>query len=233
MKRDQTIVLVILGVVVIFAVSRRVVTSQMLLLIGVAIPSIILHEVSHGVAALAFGDTTAKEAGRLTLNPIRHVDLFGTILLPAMLAVSGLGVFGYAKPVPVNPSKMRNPRDDAVFTSLAGPATNVLLAVLAGLWLHHELHRVPVSLADGPWRLRILLALGFINVVLAIFNLIPIPPIDGSAVVERFMPKSWVNGWSSLRKYGLLILIAIVLLDPKAVGHVYSPAVNLWLRLVR
>ena len=235
MKRDQTIVLVIVGVVVILAVSRRVVTSQMLLLIGVAIPSIILHEVSHGVAALAFGDPTAKEAGRLTLNPVRHVDLFGTILLPAMLALSGLGVFGYAKPVPVDRSKMRHPRDDAVFTSLAGPATNLLLAVLAGLWFHHEFHAHPASVtfASGPWRLRIPLALGFINVVLAIFNMIPIPPIDGSAVVERFMPNSWASGWNTLRKYGLLILIGIVLLVPTAMGHVYLPAGRLWLRLAR
>jgi Zn-dependent protease len=231
-KRDQTIVLVIIGVVVIFAISRRVVTSTTLLLIGVAIPSIILHEVSHGVVALVFGDTTAKEAGRLTLNPIRHVDLFGTILLPAMLALSGLGIFGYAKPVPVNPSKMRHPRDDAVFTSLAGPATNVLLAVLAALWLR-RLHPMFLALNGGPWRLRIPYALGIVNVVLAIFNLIPIPPVDGSAVVARFMPKSWASGWNALSKYGLLILIGILLLAPTALGHVFLPAVHLWQRLLR
>jgi Zn-dependent protease len=232
-KRDQTIVLLIVGVVVILAVSRRVVTSETLLLLGVAMPSIILHEISHGVVALGFGDPTAKEAGRITLNPIRHVDLFGTILLPAMLALSGLGVFGYAKPVPVNPSRMRHPRDDAVLCSLAGPATNVLLAVLAGLWLQH-LHPAFQSfngaLTAGPWRLRIPFAFGVVNVVLAVFNLIPIPPIDGSAVVQRFLPKSWESGWDKLRRYGLLILIGIVLLRPTALARLFTPAINLWLR---
>jgi Zn-dependent protease len=230
-KRDQTIVLVIVGVAVALAVSRRVVTSQTLLLFGVAVPSIILHEVSHGVVALRFGDDTAKRAGRLTLNPIAHVDLFGTIILPALLSLSGLGVFGYAKPVPINPSRMRHPRDNAVVVSLAGPATNVVLAVIAGLVLRQQ-HPVFVALNSGPWRLRIPFAFGIINVVLAVFNLIPIPPLDGSSVIDRFVPKAWRNGWESLRRYGMLILIALVLLVPGALSRLFNPAINLWIRII-
>ncbi|MDQ1377834.1 MAG: hypothetical protein QOE15_2007 [Acidimicrobiaceae bacterium] len=231
MKRDQTIVLVIIGVVVALSLSRRVITSQTLLLFGVAVPSIILHEVSHGVVALRFGDDTAKRAGRLTLNPIAHVDLFGTIILPALLSLSGLGVFGYAKPVPINPSRMRHPRDDAVVVSLAGPATNVLLAIIAGVVLRLQ-HPAFLALGSGPLRLRIPLAFGIINVVLAVFNLIPIPPLDGSAVVDRFIPKAWRNGWEALRRYGFLILLALVLLLPGSLSRLFNPAINLWVRII-
>lgn len=231
MKRDKVIVLVVLGLVVALAIERRVVTSQALLLLGVAIPSIILHEVSHGVVALGFGDDTAKQAGRLTLNPIPHIDVFGTLILPALLALSGFGVFGYAKPVPVNPGRMRNPRDNTVVVALAGPATNVLLALAAGIWLRHQ-HPFSLSLDSGPWSLRIPFALGVINVVLAVFNLVPIPPLDGSSVVERFMPKGWQHGWGQLRRYGFLVLIFVVLLRPTAFSRVLDPAVNLWLRII-
>jgi Zn-dependent protease len=229
--RDRIIVFGILAVVVGVVVARHVVTSTTLLLIAVAIPSIILHEVSHGVAALAFGDDTAKKAGRLTLNPIPHIDPFGTLLLPALLALSSFGVFGYAKPVPINPSRMRHPRNDAVFVSLAGPATNVVLALLAGLWLRH-LHPFDLSTDAGPWRLRIPFAFGLINVVLAVFNLLPIPPLDGSAVVTRFLPKAWQHGWEAVRRYGLLVLIGILLLDRGALLRVLNPVVNLWYRFL-
>src|SRR5207237_10455946 len=102
---------------------------------AVLIPSVILHEVSHGWVALAFGDDTAKRAGRLTLNPIAHVDPFGTIILPLLLSLSGIGAFGYAKPVPVNPRNLRNPRQHSLYVSLAGPLTNITLALIAGLVL--------------------------------------------------------------------------------------------------
>jgi Zn-dependent protease len=217
--------------VIVLAVDRRVITPQSLLLFGVAIPSIILHEVSHGVVALAFGDDTAKKAGRLTLNPVKHVDLVGTIIIPALLALSGYGVFGYAKPVPINPSRMRHPRDDAVIVSLAGPATNVVLALAAGIWLRQQ-HPLFLSMGTGPWRLRIPYAFGVINVVLAVFNLIPIPPLDGSSVIERFLPSAWRHGWHRLRRYGMVILIALVVIRPTALYRVLNPAINLWSRVI-
>ncbi|MGI8686294.1 MAG: site-2 protease family protein, partial [Acidimicrobiales bacterium] len=115
-------------VVVAVLIVRDVVTTHTVLLLAVLFGSVILHEVSHGVVALRFGDDTAKRAGRLTLNPISHVDPFGTIILPVILVLVGSSPFGWAKPVPVNPSRMRSPRNHSLLVSLAGPATNIVLA---------------------------------------------------------------------------------------------------------
>lgn len=202
-----------------------------IVLILVLIPSVILHEVMHGVTALWFGDDTAKQAGRLTLNPVPHVDVFGTLILPALLAVAGGGVFGYAKPVPVRPSRMRRPRDHGLVTSLAGPATNVVLAVAAALVLRAS------GGADGTIALsdrfvEVLVALGLVNVVLAAFNLIPMPPLDGSAVVERFLPTSWLPGWHKLRSYSMILVLALVFLIPGALSRVFMAAFQLWARLL-
>ncbi len=141
---------------------------------AVLIPAVVLHEVSHGVVALAFGDDTARQAGRVTLNPVPHIDPFGTVLLPLLLAVVGAPLFGWARPVPVNPARMRRPRDHGLITSLAGPATNIVLAVAAGLALRGVSPR-----ADQAAWLDALFFFGAINVVLAAFNLIPLPPLDG------------------------------------------------------
>src|SRR6266542_4678139 len=113
-----------------------------LILLAVLVPSVMLHEISHGAVALAFGDDTAKRAGRLTLNPIAHIDPFGTIILPLILALSGAGMLGWAKPVPVNPARLRRPRQDALLVSLAGPVTDIGLALLA-IVLMHALNVVP------------------------------------------------------------------------------------------
>ena len=130
----QALVAIGLLAVALYAV-RHTLGSTTLVLFAVVVPSIILHELAHGVTALAFGDDTARRAGRLTLNPVRHIDPLGTLVLPAVLALAGLGAFGYAKPVPINPSRMRHPRNDAVVVSLAGPATNLALAGLSVLLL--------------------------------------------------------------------------------------------------
>lgn len=222
---------VILVVVAIAVVVRHIVTPTTALVFAVAIPSIILHEVSHGVAALSFGDDTAKKAGRITLNPIPHIDLLGTLILPALLAVSGLAVFGYAKPVPVNPSRMRHPANDAVWVSLTGPVTNLLLALAAAAWLRFQ-RPAFLAFGSGPWSMRIPLAFGFINIVLAVFNLVPIPPLDGSAVVGRFMPEKWLAGWYQVRRYGVIVLLLLVLVKPAWINDVLAPFENWWVRLV-
>ncbi|MGH9124409.1 MAG: site-2 protease family protein [Acidimicrobiales bacterium] len=231
MTRDRIVVGVILVVVAIAVVVRHIVTPTTALVFAVAIPSIILHEVSHGVAALSFGDDTAKKAGRITLNPIPHIDLLGTLILPALLAVSGLAVFGYAKPVPVNPSRMRHPANDAVWVSLTGPVTNLLLALAAAAWLRFE-RPAFLAFGSGPWSMRIPLAFGFINIVLAVFNLVPIPPLDGSAVVGRFMPEKWLPGWYQVRRYGVIVLLLVVLVKPAWINDVLAPFENWWVRLV-
>src|SRR5439155_1342442 len=175
--------------------------------IGVLIPSVILHEISHGAVALAFGDDTAQRAGRLTLNPIPHIDPFGTVILPALLILSGVPAFGYAKPVPVNLRNLRNPRQQGLLVSLAGPATNITLAVAGALALRIWFGRAPYFGDSIP--LEALLGLGIYNVYLAVFNLLPIPPLDGSALVERLLPTRWWPQWLRFRQYsmGLLLLL--------------------------
>ncbi len=189
--------------------------------LGVLVPAIILHEVSHGVVALAFGDDTAKQAGRLTLNPIAHIDPVGSIALPLLLAVAGAPVFGWAKPVPVNPRKLRHPRQETLLVSLAGPATNIVLAIGAAAVLRTATHSsLPIEIA---------LQFGIINVVLATFNLIPIPPLDGSAIIERFLPATWWPGWLRLRQYSFAILFLLIFLLPgNYLGRLFDYSLNLW-----
>ncbi|HUQ40388.1 MAG TPA: site-2 protease family protein [Acidimicrobiales bacterium] len=217
--------------------------SVKVLLLVALVPSIILHEVSHGAVALLFGDPTAKEQGRLTLNPIRHIDPFGTILLPVMLSLSGAGAFGYAKPVPVNPRRLRHPRNHGLVVSLVGPVVNITLAVVAALVLRFLRPDGTVSnvithfdgfrlLDPPPVGDQLLFAFGFVNVILAAFNLIPIPPLDGSAVIERLMPKSWWPKYLQLRQYSMVLVLVLVLAVPGALNTVFEPALRLWSNLL-
>lgn len=195
-----------------------------LIFVGVLIPSVILHEISHGVVAYWCGDDTAKRAGRLTLNPIPHIDPFGSILLPFLLSLTSFGVFGYAKPVPVNIGKLRHPRNQALLVSLAGPMTNIVIAVLAAWVLRTWRPHGTVA--------RVIIDLGVTNVVLAAFNLIPLPPLDGSAVVERFMPRSWYPQWLRIRQYTMGVLIIVVLALPRVLNSIFSRAIDLWAHLL-
>ncbi len=218
-------------VVVAVLIVRNVVTTNTALLLAVLFGSVILHEVSHGVVALKFGDDTAKRAGRLTLNPISHVDPFGTIILPVILVLVGSSPFGWAKPVPVNPSRMRSPRNHSLLVSLAGPATNVVLALMAALALRSVLPDQGFR-GDLPVATELLINFGLVNVILAAFNLIPIPPLDGSAMVERLLPAAWWPGYLKLRQYSMVILLVLVLALPGALDRVFEPAIRLWAGLV-
>jgi Zn-dependent protease len=191
---------------------------------AVLVPSIILHEVSHGWVALMFGDDTAKRAGRLTLNPLAHIDPFGTIILPLILVLTHAPAFGYAKPVPVNPRQLRDPRNQSLVVSLAGPAVNIVLALLAASALHS---------VRGAGTLRdVIFYFGFANVILAAFNLLPIPPLDGSALVERVLPEAWWPHYLRLRQYSFGLLILVVLLLPTVLNGVFEWALRLWGRLL-
>ncbi|NNN00222.1 MAG: site-2 protease family protein [Acidimicrobiaceae bacterium] len=172
------------------------------------VPSIVLHEVSHGYVAYHFGDPTAKEAHRLTLNPLRHVDPFGTVLLPALMLISGLPAFGYAKPVPVNVSRLRNPRSQALYVALAGPLVNVVLSAVGFAISEYALH-----VAHNVVVLNIGVSLGLVNLILAVFNMLPIPPLDGSAVIERFIPNRHIPRYYQLRARALPIVMGLVILD--------------------
>jgi Zn-dependent protease len=205
-------------------------------IVAVLVPSVILHEVSHGFVANLFGDDTAKRAGRLTLNPVRHIDPFGTVILPLLLSLSGAGAFGYAKPVPVNVRKLRNPRQHSFYVSLAGPAVNIALSLIAIVALHslypHALDRafrIPERLPIAP---RLLFWLSYINVILAVFNLLPIPPLDGSAFVERLLPTAWWPTWLKFRQYGFGILVVLIFVVPGALDRVFDPALRQWAKLL-
>jgi Zn-dependent protease len=204
--------------------------------LAVVIPSIILHEVAHGVVAGWFGDDTAKRAGRITLNPVAHVDPFGTLLLPLLMAVSGFGVFGYAKPVPINPSRMRSPRNNALIVSLAGPATNLVLALGFTIVFRMTRPSGPILSLDALFAQPLIVQLAFfgglMNVLLAVFNFLPIPPLDGAALLERVMPRSWWPSYMKLRQYSMFLLLGILLLAPRVLNPVFEHAINLWSRFL-
>jgi Zn-dependent protease len=179
------------------------------------IPAIILHEVSHGYVAYLLGDPTAKNAGRLTLNPIAHVDIYGTIILPAlMFLVAGFAI-GYAKPVPVNPMLMRKttPQTGMLLTGIAGPITNVALAIVAAV-----VFRVLTLFALPDIVYYIVGFFTLINLVLAFFNLIPIPPLDGSRVVQWFLKGDALRIYGSFERYGILIVLVVAFVLPSITG---------------
>ena len=185
--------------------------------------SIIMHEIAHGSVALRLGDPTAKNAGRLTLNPLKHIDTFGTILLPLLLVlIRSPFVVGWAKPVPVNPYNFRDQRWGALKVSVAGPATNFLIAVIFGLAIRF----IPL-----PETLKFLFGLIVIyNFVLALFNLIPIPPFDGSHILFSVLPARFNSLKIFLHQYGLYLLLALMFLG--ALNLVFQAATFLYYLII-
>jgi Zn-dependent protease len=202
--------------------------EERLVFFGCLFFAIILHEISHGVVALWFGDDTAKRAGRITLNPIPHIDPFGSIVLPAILTISGFGAFGWAKPVPVDPAKLRNPRRQMLFVGLAGPFSNFVLMVLSavaaraayGAYTGHA-NRI----ADLPLVIQVLLFFALGNLLLGLFNLLPIPPLDGSSLIERILPDRWLPGWYRFRPYGIVVLLLLGL-STNVFGRLFGPFID-------
>ena len=191
------------------------------------VAAIILHEISHGVVALLFGDDTARRAGRLTLNPVPHIDPFGSIIIPAMGALAGVPVVGWAKPVPVDPRRMRNGRRDMLFVSLAGPATNLVLMLASAFVarsLYHPSFDQVIFLDQLPLAVQIALSFAVVNLFLGIFNLVPIPPLDGAALLERVLPREWLPAWHRFRPYGMLVIFALVFWGGSGLlGHLFDP----------
>ncbi len=194
--------------------------------------AIILHEVMHGFVALQLGDDTAQRAGRLTLNPLSHVDPFGTVIMPLALLYMGLPVFGYAKPVPVDFGRLRNPRSGMLMVAAAGPLTNIVLAVASSIGL-----RIADAHIAGPWGRTIVQPIYLmletslqINVMLAIFNLMPLLPLDGGRVVVSLLPRNAARAFSRLEPFGFLILL--VLLYTNSIRRMISPIIDAIVRVL-
>ncbi len=182
------------------------------------IPAIIFHEVMHGFAAYKLGDPTAKRSGRLSLNPLKHIDPFGTVIMPLLLIAMGWPVFGYAKPVPYNPSYFKNPRRDDFIVGVAGPSANLILALLAAL-VSFLLH--PMAEA---WAVQNMFFLYFyylylpmftlVNLYLMFFNLLPIPPLDGSSIIAVILPQRYLPSYYRIQRYAMPFFLVIVLILP-------------------
>lgn len=199
--------------------------------------AIVFHEVAHGWTARALGDPTAQEQDRLSLNPLRHVDPFGTVILPGLLALVKAPILGWAKPVPVNQWRLRNPRWGMMAVAVAGPGINFIMAGVAAMALGLVASGT-ADLEQAGAVTRFLAANLFnfilINVFLAVFNLLPIPPLDGSHLVEGLLPRDMVPAWRRVGRYGLLIVLALIVVLPALisgfdpVGTLVRPPVD-WL----
>jgi Zn-dependent protease len=192
--------------------------------------AITFHEAAHGFAAHLLGDDTAWRLGRVSFNPLKHIDPMGTILLPGiLLLVHSPFLFGYAKPVPVNFRALRNPRRDMVLVAAAGPAMNIALAVVAAL-LFHLVGYLPPTLA--PWITENLKNGLIINVVLAVFNLFPIPPLDGGRILVGILPKAMAAPVARLEPYGIAILLGVLIVLP-LLGAQLGVDLNIVSRVIR
>ena len=190
---------------------------ELALAIVPAVLAITLHEAAHGYAALALGDTTARDAGRLSLNPLRHVDRMGTLIIPGVLLITQLllpphrvtFMFGWAKPVPIGAWQFKDPRRGMAIVAMAGPAMNFFLAWLAALVLLEVSNDIA-----GQFLFYFILT----NLVLGLFNLLPIPPLDGGRVVVGVLPLELARAWAGLERYGILIVLGVVFLLPRVTG---------------
>ena len=192
--------------------------------------AITLHEAAHGFVAWRLGDDTARQLGRVSFNPLRHVDAFGTIIVPALLLLARAPfLFGWAKPVPVNFGRLRQPRRDMVLVAAAGPATNLLLALASALLIHIA---VFAPGAAQEWLIKNLVNSMIINLVLAVFNMLPLPPLDGGRVAVGLLPRRFAMMLAGLERVGLLIIIGVLFILP-LIGNQLGMNLNLFPLLVR
>ncbi len=184
---------------------------QIFLMVIPFLLAVVIHEVSHGYVAYKLGDNTAKYMGRLTLNPIAHIDPIGTVLLPVILIIAHSPVlFGWAKPVPVNFFNLRNPKRDSAIVAAAGPASNILMAIGFAIIYHVFVH-LPIPYIQQPTLITCVFGVE-LNLIFAFFNLIPILPLDGGRILAAMLPPRWAYSFSKIEPYGMYIVIALIFL---------------------
>lgn len=203
---------------------------EFILFVPILLFSIIVHEYSHGYVAMKHGDDTARIMGRLTFNPLSHIDLVGTIILPIICIYNGLPVFGWAKPVPVNPFRLRDPEKDMVKVAIAGPLSNIMLAILGVLIFKLFISLGVFKFVSGELVGKLMWYFISLNIILAIFNLIPIPPLDGSKVLMGFLPRNMAIEYEKLSRYGFIILI--ILLVTGIIRHILLPPFYLAIKMI-
>lgn len=179
---------------------------------------IVIHESAHALAAYALGDKTARSRGRVSLNPLNHIDPFGTILLPLLMIAAGGPVFAFAKPVPIYLGNLKYPKRDELLISLAGPASNIVLACLGALLLSGVVNGSVWATAAGSIVAEFALTFIFVNLSLAFFNLIPLPPLDGSSILVLFLKGEALNTYYRIQQYAMPILIVVLYLLPMLTG---------------
>ncbi|WP_415962771.1 site-2 protease family protein [Collinsella tanakaei] len=179
---------------------------------------IVIHESAHALAAYALGDKTARSRGRVSLNPLKHIDPFGTILLPLLMIAAGGPVFAFAKPVPIYLGNLKHPKRDELLISLAGPASNIVLACLGALLLSGVVNGSVWATAAGSIVAEFALTFIFVNLSLAFFNLIPLPPLDGSSILVPFLKGEALNAYYRIQQYAMPILIVVLYLLPMLTG---------------
>lgn len=204
--------------------------------------AITFHEAAHGYMANRLGDPTARHMGRLTLNPIAHIDPIGTILLPLFMlfTTGGRFVFGYAKPVPVNSMNFKNPERDMAIVAASGPGINIILAVLSAILFRIIVYLNPAGFGEEGLLSTILLPVSLmliksvhINVLLAVFNMIPIPPLDGGRVLVGMLPRDLSYSYSRIEPYGILILMALLFFDPfRTLSRIMGPIISFFVNII-